>query len=59
MSTLQFHETTTATSEQVVAGLTDFDPGRSRLVVNSPDGYLRVHDQSPGQADVTEARRQR
>jgi hypothetical protein len=29
MSTLHFHQTTTATPEQFVAGLTDFGPGRS------------------------------
>ena len=31
MSTIHFHETTTATPEQFVAGLTDFGPGRSEL----------------------------
>jgi hypothetical protein len=54
MSTLRFHETTTSTPEQFVAGLTDFGPGRSKLFGNSDDKYLEVHDQSPGHADVTE-----
>jgi hypothetical protein len=54
MSTIHLHQTTTATPEQFVAGLTDFGPGRSRLFGNSADDYLKVHDQGPGQADVTE-----
>jgi len=57
MSTFRFHETTTATPEQFVAGLTDFGPGRSELFGNSADGYLKVHEQSPGHADVTEGSR--
>jgi hypothetical protein len=57
MSTIHFHETTTATPEQFVAGLIDFGPGRSELFGNSADGYLKVHDQSPGHADVTEGSR--
>jgi hypothetical protein len=28
MSTIHLHQTTTATAEQYVAGLTDFGPGR-------------------------------
>jgi hypothetical protein len=48
---------TTATPEQFVAGLTDFGPGRSKLFGNSTDEYLKVHDQSPGHADVTEGSR--
>ena len=54
MATLHFHETTTSTPEQFVAGLTDFGPGRSKLFGNSADEYLKVHDQGPGRADVTE-----
>jgi hypothetical protein len=54
MATIRLSETTTATPEQFVAGLTDFGPGRSKLFGRSADGYLKVHDQSPGQADVTE-----
>jgi len=57
MPTIHKHETTTATPEQIVAGLTDFGPGRSELFGNSADQYLKVHDQSPGQADVTEGSR--
>src|ERR1700751_1903424 len=54
MSTIHFHQTTTATPEQFLAGLTDFGPGRSKIFPNSADGYLKVHDQGPGYADVTE-----
>ena len=54
MSTIHFHETTTATPEQFIAGLTDFGPGRSELFGNSDDGYLKVHSQGPTEADVTE-----
>jgi hypothetical protein len=54
MSTIHLNETTTATPEQLVAGLTDFGPGRSELFPRSADPYLKVHDQGPGRADVTE-----
>jgi hypothetical protein len=54
MATIQFHETTTSTPEQFVAALTDFGPGRSKLFGNSADDYLKVHDQGPTEADVTE-----
>ena len=54
MSTIHLHQTTTATPEQFVAALTDFGPGRSKLFPNSADDYLKVHDQGPGHADVTE-----
>ena len=54
MPTFQFHQTTTATPQQFIAGLTDFGPGRAELFENSADGYLKVHDQGPTEADVTE-----
>ncbi|MEN3220304.1 hypothetical protein [Mycolicibacterium porcinum] len=54
MAIIRFHETTTATPEQFIAGLTDFGPGRSKLFKNSADGYLKVHSVGPHQADVTE-----
>jgi hypothetical protein len=54
MPTFHFHETTTATPERFIAALTDFGPGRSELFENSADDYLRVHDQGPTEADVTE-----
>ena len=57
MATIHIHQTTTATPEQIVAGLTDFGPDRSKLFANSTDDYLKVHDQSPGHADVTEGSR--
>jgi len=54
MATIRLHQTTTATPEQFLAGVTDFGPGRSKIFPNSADGYLKVHSQTPGQADVTE-----
>ena len=48
------HATTKATPEQYTAGLTDFGPGRSKIFGNSADSDLKVHEQSPGHADVTE-----
>ena len=54
MSTLRFHYKTTATPAQFLAGLTDFGPGREKLFGNSADKYLKVHDQGPTYADVTE-----
>jgi hypothetical protein len=54
MSTIHLHRTTTATSEQYVAGLTCFGPGRSKLFGNSADAYLKVHRRAGAQADVTE-----
>ena len=54
MSTLHFHQTTTLTPEQYVAGLTDFGPGRAKLFGNSADEYLKVHSKGPHDADVTE-----
>jgi hypothetical protein len=54
MTTIRFSETTTSTPAQFVAALTDFGPGRAQLFANSADDYLKVHDQGPGFADVTE-----
>ena len=45
---LHFHQTTTLTPEQYVAGLTDFGPGRSKLFGNSSDKYLKVHHRARG-----------
>jgi hypothetical protein len=54
MSTIKMHATTTTTPEQYIAALTDFGPGRSKIFVNSTDGYLKVHKQCANHADVTE-----
>ena len=54
MSTIHFKQTTTATPEQFIAGLTDFGPGRAKLFGNSTDDYLKVHEEGSGYADVTE-----
>jgi hypothetical protein len=54
MSTIHFHQTTSLTPEQYVAGLTDFGSGRAKLFGNSTDEYLKVHSRGPADADVTE-----
>ena len=54
MSTIHFHQTTTSTPEQFIAGLTDFGPDRSKVFAKSADSYLKVHQQGRYQADVTE-----
>ncbi len=54
MATLHFNAKTSATPEQWVAALTDFGPGRSEIFENSADEDLKVHDQGPTEADVTE-----
>src|SRR6185503_17063947 len=54
MSTINFKLTTTATSEQFIAGLTDFGPNRAKLFGNSTDKYLKVHKKDRNFADVTE-----
>jgi len=51
---IHFHQTTTLTPEQYIAGLTDFGPGRSKIFGNSADEYLKVHQLSRTEADVTE-----
>ncbi|MDQ7810997.1 hypothetical protein Q5425_45355 [Amycolatopsis sp. A133] len=54
MSTIHLRQVTTASPEQFLAGLTDFGPERARLFGRSAGEYLRVHEQGPGHADVTE-----
>ena len=54
MSTIHFHQTTTSTPEQFIAGLTDFGPGRSKVFPNSADASLVVHHRGLHDADVTE-----
>jgi hypothetical protein len=54
MATIQLHGNTTATPQQVVDAITDFGPGRQKIFPNSADGYLQVHSQGTGVADVTE-----
>jgi len=51
---VHFHQTTTLTPEQYIAGLTDFGPGRSKLFGNSADEYLKVHHLGSTEAHVTE-----
>jgi hypothetical protein len=40
MSAIHFKETMTATPEQFLAALTDFGPGRSKVLSNSADECL-------------------
>ncbi len=47
MTTIHLHQTTTATPEQVLAGLTDFGPGREEIFGRSADNYLKVHHEGP------------
>jgi len=54
MATIRLHETTTATPEQFLAGLTDFGPDRSKIWGNSAGEYFKVHSRGPTAADVTE-----
>ena len=54
ISTIRYNQTTTATPEQFIAGLTDFGPGREKIFGKSADSYLKVHSQGPHEADVTE-----
>jgi hypothetical protein len=54
MATLHFHQKTTASPEEFLAALTDFGPGRAEIFPNSADSYLKVHDEGPDWADVTE-----
>jgi len=51
---IHFHQTTTLTPQQFVAGLTDFGPGRSQLFSNNADEHLKVHHHGWLEADVTE-----
>lgn len=54
MSTIHFKQTTSATPEQFIAGLTDFGPGREQIFGNTTDQYLKVHEKGSNYADITE-----
>ncbi len=54
MATIHFDQKTKLTPEQYIAGLTNFGPGRSKVFSNSADDYLKVHDVTATEADVTE-----
>ena len=54
MATIHFKQTTTATPEQFIAGLTDFGPGREKIFGNTADQFLKVHEKGSTSADVTE-----
>jgi hypothetical protein len=57
MPTIRFHQITRLTAQQYVARLTDFGPDRSKFFGNSANEYLKVHQRSGTQADVTEGSR--
>ena len=48
MSTIHFHQTTSSTPEQFIAGLTDFGPGRAKLFPNSADSVPQGASSGPG-----------
>ena len=54
MATIHFDQKTKLTPDQYIAGLTDFGPGRSKVFNKSADDYLKVHNVSGVEADVTE-----
>ena len=54
LSTIHFNQTTTLSPEQFAAGLTDFGPGRSKVVSKSADDCLTVHHLGTADADVRE-----
>ncbi len=54
MRSYHLHATTTATPAQVLAGITDFGPGRHEIFGNSGDEFLEVHALGADSADVTE-----
>lgn len=58
MATIRLHQTTTATPEEVLAALIDFGPGRAELFSATSDDFLKVHEQGPTYADVTEGNNQ-
>lgn len=58
MATVHLHQTTTATPEQVLAALIDFGPARAELFSATSDDFLKVHEQGPAYADVTEGNNQ-
>jgi hypothetical protein len=55
MSTIHFKKTTTATPEQFIAGLTDFGPGRSKLLATALTSTSSGITVVPPDADVTES----
>ena len=53
-ATTRMHQTTTATPEQFIAGLTDVGPDRSKLPKNSAYASLRVHREARSYAGEAE-----
>ena len=53
-ATTHLHQTTTATPEQFIAGLTNVGPDRSKLSKNSASASLRVHREARSYAGEAE-----
>ena len=54
MPRIHFELATRLSPDQVVTALTDFGPHRAEVWRNIDSDHLKVHDQGPGWADVTE-----
>lgn len=54
MPRIHFDLSTTLSPEEVVRVLTDFGPHRAEVWRNIDQDHLKVHDQGPGWAEVTE-----
>jgi hypothetical protein len=54
MPTIHFELQSPLAPAAVVAGLTDFGPGRAEVWPNVDSDHFKVHDQGPGWAEVTE-----
>jgi hypothetical protein len=54
MPTIKFTLNSTLRPDAVLAALTDFGPSRSEVWPNIDSAHLKLHDQGPGWAEVTE-----
>jgi len=54
MPTIHFELQSPLPPAAVVAGLTDFGPGRAEVWPNIDSAHFQVHEQGPGWAEVTE-----
>ena len=54
MPTIHFELQSPLAPAAVVAGLTDFGPGRAEVWPNVDSDHFQLHDQGPGWAEVTE-----
>ena len=54
MPTIRFHLETALAPSAVLAGITDFGPGRAEVWPNVDRDHFQLHDEGPGWAEVTE-----